>query len=94
MNLRDFQKRIVRGWQYEEFDDAGIGHYFLLNGAKSVMPSLWLVNDPATSLLMRDFYRRLPLSSSKSEALRQVQVSFITEKLTQKDIATNAQMVD
>ena len=58
------------------------------------MPSLWLVNDPATSLLMRDFYRRLPLSSSKSEALRQVQVSFITGKLTQKDISTNAQMID
>ena len=82
------------GADKEGIEVAGIGHYFLLNGAKSVMPSLWLVNDPATSLLMRDFYRRLPLSSSKSEALRQVQVSFITEKLTQKDIRSNAQMVD
>ena len=82
------------GADKEGIEVAGIGHYFLLNGAKSVMPSLWLVNDPATSLLMRDFYRRLPLSTSKSEALRQVQVSFITEKLTQKDIRSNAQMVD
>jgi CHAT domain-containing protein len=73
------------GVNKEGIEVAGMGHYFLLGGAKSVMPSLWLVNDPATSLLMREFYRRLSLGSTKAEALRQVQIDFIAGKLIPKE---------
>jgi CHAT domain-containing protein len=71
------------GVNKEGIEVAGMGHYFLLGGAKSVMPSLWLVNDPATSVLMREFYRLLSQGTSKSEALRQVQIGMLTGKLVQ-----------
>ncbi|NGZ05199.1 MAG: CHAT domain-containing protein [Magnetococcales bacterium] len=47
-------------------------------GAKSVLASLWLIDDEATSLLVSDFYRRLREPAfSKAEALRQAQVQLI-----------------
>jgi CHAT domain-containing protein/tetratricopeptide (TPR) repeat protein len=71
------------GADKEGLEIAGIGHYFLLSGAKSVMASLWQVNDPATSLLMNRFYRNLaPGNVSKAEALRQVQIGFLNGTLT------------
>lgn len=79
------------GIDKEGLEVAGIGHYFLLSGAKSVMASLWLVNDPATSLLMREFYSRLSQGNiSKAEALRQAQLEFIQGKLTSKDTIDRA----
>ncbi|MBC7515289.1 MAG: CHAT domain-containing protein [Alkalinema sp. FL-bin-369] len=39
------------GMTTEGMEVAGLGHFFLRSGAKSVMASLWLVNDPATALL-------------------------------------------
>ena len=76
------------GVDKEGIEVAGIGHYFLLSGAKSVMASLWLVNDPATSLLMREFYSKLSQGKlTKSEALRQVQIAFLKGTLTNKDAA-------
>jgi CHAT domain-containing protein len=66
------------GMTSEGMEVAGIGHYFLRSGAKSVMASLWLVNDPATALLMRDFYSNLATAKlTKAEALRQTQLAFI-----------------
>ena len=47
------------GMTIEGMEVAGLGHFFLRSGAKSVMTSLWLVNDPATALLIRDFYTQL-----------------------------------
>jgi len=79
------------GVDKEGLEVAGIGHYFLLSGAKSVMASLWLVNDPATSLLMQRFYQNLSQGNiSKAEALRQVQIAFIQGKLTVKDTTDRA----
>ena len=79
------------GLDKEGLEVAGIGHYFLLSGAKSVMASLWLVNDPATSVLMREFYRRLSQGNiSKAEALRQVQIEFLKGKLTVQDASTRS----
>ena len=76
------------GVDKEGIEVAGLGHYFLRSGAKSVMASLWLVNDPATSLLMREFYSQLSKGTlTKAEALRQVQIAFLTGKLTNKDAA-------
>jgi CHAT domain-containing protein len=66
------------GMSTEGMEVAGIGHYFLRSGAKSVMASLWLVNDPATALLMRDFYTQLATGKlTKAEALRQTQLAFL-----------------
>lgn len=62
---------------------AGISAYFLEKGrAKSVMASLWAVNDASTSLLMQLFYDHLAQPSgaetmTKAEALRQAQLSLL-----------------
>ncbi|MBD2091277.1 CHAT domain-containing protein [Microcoleus sp. FACHB-1515] len=55
----------------------GISYYFLQNGARSVLASLWLVNDPATSALMQQFYGNLAGGMTKAEALRQAQLSLL-----------------
>ena len=54
---------------------AGIASYFLTSNAKakSVLASLWKVNDPATSLLMTKFYSSLNSDRlTKSQSLRKV----------------------
>ncbi|HEY9614298.1 CHAT domain-containing protein, partial [Allocoleopsis sp.] len=38
---------------------AGVGYYFLKGGAKTVMASLWKVDDYSTRLLMEQFYENL-----------------------------------
>jgi CHAT domain-containing protein len=54
----------------------GLQSAFHLAGARTVVASLWSVSDPATSVLMEQFYRNLwadkPLS--RLEALRQAQL--------------------
>jgi CHAT domain-containing protein/uncharacterized protein HemY len=47
---------------------------FFDNGVKSVIASLWKVNDDATALLMADFYNNLK-TMEVSEALRQAQIN-------------------
>lgn len=42
---------------------------FFYSGAKSVISSLWSVNDKSTSLIMTDFYRNLKKGEPKSVAL-------------------------
>ena len=64
---------------------SGISGYFLYRGAKSVLASLWNVNDASTSLLMQQFYKHLANGMSKATALQQVQQDFIQGKLTAKD---------
>ena len=64
---------------------AGISHYFMKNGTKSVIASLWQVNDPATALFMQQFYQQIQSGKTKAQALQQVQQAFITERLTLKD---------
>ena len=50
-------------------------------GARSVLGSLWSVNDASTAKLMKQFYQQLfqsnTLQLKKAEALRQVQIKFI-----------------
>jgi CHAT domain-containing protein/uncharacterized protein HemY len=60
-------------------------------GAKAILASLWNVNDRSTSLLMREFYRRLADDPklTKAEALRQAQLAFLQGKLTRSDKVTN-----
>ncbi|HYX16661.1 MAG TPA: CHAT domain-containing protein [Nostoc sp.] len=65
---------------------SGISFYFLTNGAKAVIASLWLVNDASTSQLMQQFYQNLSTGKmTKAEALRQAQITMITGKNLSSD---------
>lgn len=50
---------------------------FISLGAKSVVASLWSVDDQGTNELMRGFYSQLKERNSKSGALQQAQISMI-----------------
>ncbi len=51
--------RTAVGERVEGEGQLGLAHAFLLRGARSVLVSLWTVNDWATELLMRRFYENL-----------------------------------
>ncbi|MEB3220406.1 MAG: CHAT domain-containing protein [Nostocales cyanobacterium 94392] len=58
-------------------------HEFMVKGAKSVIASLWLVDDPSTAKLMQDFYKNLATGKmTKSQALRQAQLSMLKGEKT------------
>ncbi len=67
----------------------GISYFFLKNEVKSVLASLWSVNDASTALIMQQFYQQvyknLPNGMTKATALQRVQQDFINQKLTAKD---------
>jgi CHAT domain-containing protein len=58
----------------------GLARSFLFAGAPSVVTSLWKVDDLATAVLMKRFYRYLKQGYAKAEALRRAQV-FVKESL-------------
>jgi CHAT domain-containing protein/Flp pilus assembly protein TadD len=73
----------------EGIEIAGISSYFLQAGrASAVMASLWLVNDPATSQLMQQFYGQLSAGKTKAEALQRAQLSLLGNT---KILAENSQ---
>ena len=53
----------------------GIARAFLGAGARSVLVSLWAINDEATSYFMRSFYNHLVQGRSASESLNQARRS-------------------
>ncbi len=55
----------------------GLTRAFQYAGARTVMASLWSVQDQATSELMIRFYKHLRAGLTKDEALRQAQVELI-----------------
>jgi CHAT domain-containing protein len=55
-------------------DVVGLTRGFLYAGSRSIVASLWSVDDKATSELMQGFYRNL-LSMNKQDALRQAQIA-------------------
>jgi len=55
----------------------GLPRIFLLIGCRSVISSLWAVNDLATQELMLEFYRGLLTGKDRSEALRQAKLKMI-----------------
>ncbi|CAL2091273.1 CHAT domain-containing protein [Tenacibaculum sp. 190524A05c] len=50
---------------------------FFYSGAKSVISSLWNVNDVSTSSIMKDFYTNLDHHQSKSEALNNAKRKYL-----------------
>jgi CHAT domain-containing protein len=66
---------------------AGINNAFLERGAKSVIASLWQVNDPSTSLWMQQFYQNLARGNlTKSQAIQNVQLNFLSGKISLKEL--------
>ncbi len=55
----------------------GLSRGFLSAGAKSLVLSLWTVNDEATVQLMKEFYTNLQRGESVSASLRSAQLNFI-----------------
>ncbi len=72
----------------EGVEIASLGSAFLQKQAKSVLASLWNVDDISTSLLMQQVYQNLAKNSpniTRAEALRQAQQKFIEGKMTIAD---------
>jgi CHAT domain-containing protein len=71
--------------------ETGVGHLqgeegvmnlaraFFTAGAKSVVASLWSVEDRSTATLMDSFYQHLASGATVSDALRQAQLDFIRD---------------
>jgi len=55
----------------------GMQKAFFEAGSKSVVVSLWDVNDKYTSYFMKEFYKQLASGKSKSEALKEAKLYFI-----------------
>ena len=51
----------------------GLGRGFIFAGTPSLIASLWTVDDLATAITVKRFYRYLYAGVSKAEALRQAQ---------------------
>ncbi len=58
-------------------EQLGLGRAFLAAGAKSLVMSLWSVEDGATSELMQLFYRHLLSGDSRIQALRAAQCALL-----------------
>jgi CHAT domain-containing protein len=59
-------------------EQLGLGRAFLAAGTRSLLLSLWPVEDHATNELMQTFYQRLLNGESKMQALRAAQCSLLT----------------
>ncbi|XGW00798.1 MAG: tetratricopeptide repeat protein (plasmid) [Leptolyngbya sp. BL-A-14] len=71
----------------------GMSAAFVRDRAKAVIASLWNVNDASTALLMQQFYKNLATGKmTKSEALRQAQLSLLQRKLTDNDALQRASL--
>ncbi|MEM7772238.1 MAG: CHAT domain-containing protein [Cyanobacteria bacterium P01_E01_bin.6] len=57
--------------------ELGFAGLALQSGVKSALASFWYVSDAGTLALMSEFYRQLPLASTKAEALRQAQIRML-----------------
>jgi len=63
----------------------GLTRAFQFAGARSVLASLWRVEDEATAELMQRFYRHLRAGKAKDEALRAAQLELIRRPLRVPD---------
>jgi CHAT domain-containing protein/tetratricopeptide (TPR) repeat protein len=58
----------------------GLTRAFQYAGARSILASLWEVNDRSTALLMQRFYAELKAGASKDVALQRAQLSLLRQK--------------
>lgn len=70
------------GEEFAGYGLLGLTRAFQLAGARSVVASLWQVNDRSTSALMVRFYRGLLNDLAPSEALRQAQLDLLRGEVT------------
>ncbi|MFN8967281.1 MAG: CHAT domain-containing protein [Pseudanabaena sp.] len=63
----------------------GLAGQAIKSGVKSVIASLFIVSDLGTATLMTEFYKQLKTAPTKSEALRQAQISILRYKPTFKE---------
>jgi CHAT domain-containing protein len=56
----------------------GLRRAFVMAGAESQLMSLWKVADEETADLMEDYYQRLLVGEGRSEALREVQLDWLS----------------
>jgi len=63
----------------------GIGYLGEMQGAKTVMATLWPVEDKSTSMLMREFYRLREAGMTKAESLRQAQLNLLNGVLISEE---------
>ena len=68
----------------------GLSAAFVRDRAKSVIASLWNVDDASTALLMQQFYKNLTPGTTKAQALQKAQLQFILGNLTAKDAPPRA----
>jgi CHAT domain-containing protein len=57
---------------------ASLARAFMYAGVPSLVVSLWQVNDQSTSIIMQNFYKHLASGQSKSAALRQAKLDYIS----------------
>ncbi|MEM7086270.1 MAG: CHAT domain-containing protein [Bacteroidota bacterium] len=50
---------------------------FFYGGARSVMSTLWSIDDKSTALITKDFYKNLSKGQTKSESLRNAKLSYL-----------------
>lgn len=60
-----------------------LGRAFTFSGTKSVVSSLWKINDQSTSVLMGCFYNYLKKNKRKDEALRLAKLEFMNNQKNQ-----------
>ncbi|BDS12195.1 CHAT domain-containing protein [Aureispira anguillae] len=65
------------GELHESEGIASLARGFSYAGAKSLITSLWSVNDHATAVIMRSLYENLKMGMPKDEALRDAKLNFI-----------------
>jgi Uncharacterized protein conserved in bacteria len=63
----------------------GIGYLGELQGAKTVLATLWPVEDMSTSMLMREFYKAREIGNTKPDALRKAQLALLMETFKSED---------
>jgi CHAT domain-containing protein len=66
--------------QNNNLELSGLSLYFMQNGAKSVIASLWAVSDPSTALLMQRFYHHFTQGHTKAKALQLAQLDLLNIK--------------
>jgi CHAT domain-containing protein/tetratricopeptide (TPR) repeat protein len=70
------------GSDFASLSDEGVAHLaraFFYAGSRSVMVTLWDVEDNSSSALLQDFYRHWPRAQNKSQALRRAQLNLIRQ---------------